>query len=94
MGEDVVRGAGDRDRATDRGGKLTYHGPGQLVGYPIVAVEDVLAYVRTLERAMVAALAEQGVVGPRAAPTRAGLHRRVGRGPQDRVDRRARASRE
>ncbi len=45
----------------DRGGKLTYHGPGQLVGYGILAVDDVLAYVRTLERAMVAALAEEGI---------------------------------
>ncbi len=45
----------------DRGGKLTYHGPGQLVGYGILAVDDVLAYVRTLERAMVRALAEEGI---------------------------------
>ena len=46
---------------TDRGGKVTYHGPGQLVGYPIVRVDDVVAYVRLLERAIVAALAEEGV---------------------------------
>ncbi len=46
---------------TDRGGKVTYHGPGQLVGYPIIGVDDVLAYVRLLERALVAALAEEGV---------------------------------
>ena len=46
---------------TDRGGKLTYHGPGQLVGYPIVRVDDVLDYVRTLERALVVCLAEEGV---------------------------------
>ena len=45
----------------NRGGKLTYHGPGQLVGYPIVAVSDVVAYVRRLEQALVTALAEQGV---------------------------------
>jgi lipoyl(octanoyl) transferase len=45
----------------DRGGKVTYHGPGQLVGYPIVAVDDVVAYVRLLERAIVRALAEEGV---------------------------------
>ena len=42
---------------TDRGGQVTYHGPGQLVGYPIVAIEDVLEYVRTLERAVIEALA-------------------------------------
>lgn len=52
---------------TDRGGKVTYHGPGQLVGYPIARVDDVVAYVRTLERAIVAALAEEGVVA-RARP--------------------------
>jgi lipoyl(octanoyl) transferase len=46
---------------TDRGGKVTYHGPGQLVGYPIVSVTDVVAYVRMLERSLIAALAELGV---------------------------------
>jgi lipoyl(octanoyl) transferase len=46
---------------TDRGGKITFHNPGQLVGYPIVAVNDVVAYVRLLERAIVAALREEGL---------------------------------
>ena len=46
---------------TDRGGRLTYHGPGQLVGYPIMRVTDVIAYVRALERAMITALGEVGV---------------------------------
>jgi lipoyl(octanoyl) transferase len=46
---------------TDRGGLVTYHGPGQLVGYPIVRVDDVVGYVRTLENALVATLAEEGV---------------------------------
>jgi lipoyl(octanoyl) transferase len=45
----------------DRGGKLTYHGPGQLIGYPIMRTDDVLAFVRTMERAIVAALAAAGV---------------------------------
>ena len=46
---------------TDRGGKLTYHGPGQLVGYPIMRVTDVIAYVRGMERAIIAALATEGI---------------------------------
>ncbi|MGA2927331.1 MAG: lipoyl(octanoyl) transferase LipB [Solirubrobacteraceae bacterium] len=46
---------------TDRGGKITFHAPGQLVGYPILRVDDVVAYVRTLETALVAALADEGL---------------------------------
>jgi lipoate-protein ligase B len=46
---------------TDRGGRVTYHGPGQLVGYPIMAVEDVGAHLRTIEAAIVAALGQAGV---------------------------------
>jgi lipoyl(octanoyl) transferase len=45
----------------DRGGYITYHGPGQLVGYPIVWIEDVIGYLRTVEDALVAALADVGV---------------------------------
>jgi lipoyl(octanoyl) transferase len=45
----------------DRGGKVTYHGPGQLVGYPIMRVGDVIAFVRTMEDALVAALAREGI---------------------------------
>jgi len=44
-----------------RGGQLTYHGPGQLVGYPIVRIEDTVAYLRTLEQALIAALGDEGV---------------------------------
>ncbi len=58
---------------TDRGGKVTYHGPGQLVGYPIVRVEDVVAYVRLLERTLVEALSRIGV-SARARDAR-GVHR-------------------
>ena len=46
---------------TDRGGRVTYHGPGQLVGYPIMHVEDVLEHLRTIESSLVAALGEAGV---------------------------------
>jgi lipoate-protein ligase B len=68
MGEDWYRMQGIEIVPTDRGGKVTYHGPGQLVGYPIVRVDDVLAYVRTLERALVSALHQEGIAGARARP--------------------------
>jgi lipoyl(octanoyl) transferase len=45
---------------TDRGGKLTYHGPGQLVGYPIMHVPNVRAFVETMQAALVTALTEAG----------------------------------
>jgi len=53
---------------TDRGGKLTYHGPGQLVGYPIMHVPNVRAFVENIEAALITALREAGV----AAATREG----------------------
>ena len=63
MGETWYRMQGIEVAQSDRGGKVTYHGPGQLVGYPIVATEDVVDHVRTLERIVMAALAELGVEG-------------------------------
>ena len=47
--------------ATDRGGRITYHGPGQLVGYPIMSAPDVIEHLRRMERAIAAALGELGV---------------------------------
>ncbi len=52
----------------DRGGKITWHGPGQLVGYPIVRLAepvDVVAHVRRLEHLLIDALREHGVEGYR-----------------------------
>jgi len=52
----------------DRGGKITWHGPGQLVGYPIVKLAeplDVVAYVRRLEALIIDVLAEYGIQGER-----------------------------
>jgi lipoyl(octanoyl) transferase len=54
----------------DRGGKITWHGPGQLTGYPIVKLRqpvDVVAYVRALEEALIRACAEFGVTAVRVA---------------------------
>jgi lipoyl(octanoyl) transferase len=45
----------------DRGGQLTYHGPGQLVGYPIMQIDDVIAHLRRTEAALIAALADEGL---------------------------------
>jgi lipoyl(octanoyl) transferase len=54
----------------DRGGKITWHGPGQLVGYPILKLAqpvDVLAYVRAIESMLIDACAEVGVTGMQVA---------------------------
>ncbi len=46
---------------TPRGGRVTYHGPGQLVGYAIMRTDDVVEHVRAMERSIVTALAEHGI---------------------------------
>jgi lipoyl(octanoyl) transferase len=67
--EDVLRRAGISFFATDRGGDITYHGPGQLVGYPIFDLRewkrDVVAYVRTVEQALIDTIGEFGIAGGR-----------------------------
>ncbi len=52
----------------DRGGKITWHGPGQLVGYPILALDepiDVIAYVRSVEEALIRTCADVGLATTR-----------------------------
>jgi lipoyl(octanoyl) transferase len=65
MGEDWYRMQGIEIAETDRGGGVTYHGPGQLVGYPIVSLraygDDVRGYVARMERMMIASLGDAGV---------------------------------
>lgn len=69
---------------TNRGGDITYHGPGQLVGYPILNLaeirRDVGWYVRTLEEAVIRATAEFGVVSKRVSG-RTGVWVDVAAGP-------------
>ena len=73
LGEEWCRAQGIDVVRTRRGGKLTYHGPGQLVGYPIMRVSSVPEYILTMEKALVAALADAGV----QAGTKLG-HKHVG----------------
>ena len=61
LGESFYAAQGIDVVEVDRGGLVTYHGPGQLVGYPIVRIGDVIGYLRTLERAIVAALQREGL---------------------------------
>jgi lipoyl(octanoyl) transferase len=61
LSEDFYRSRSIEIVPTDRGGRVTYHGLGQLVGYPIVGVSDVLAHLRRIEAAIVAALAQDGI---------------------------------
>ena len=76
---------------TDRGGETTYHGPGQLVGYPIVNLRrwggGVRKYVQTLEQVLIRTLSEFGY---HRRPQRRQAHRRLGRRCEDCGHRRAR----
>ena len=66
----------------DRGGKITWHGPGQLVGYPIVKLKnstDVVGFVRELETALISVCAEFGIKADRYCE-RSGVWVRDGKG--------------
>ena len=93
FGEDYYATQGIEIVDVDRGGKVTYHGPGQLVAYPIVAITDVMAFVSQLEQVMVDALRDGGCRGPWSRHRWPRLHRRLGRRAQDRLDRPARLPR-
>jgi lipoyl(octanoyl) transferase len=74
--ESVLRQKGVEFFETSRGGDITYHGPGQIVGYPILNLgairRDVLWYVRTLEEAMIRATADLGIAA-RREPGKTGI---------------------
>ena len=65
----TLRDKGIEIAETDRGGDVTYHGPGQLVGYPVVALEpgrrDIRRYVNDLEEVLILTLADFGIRGER-----------------------------
>ncbi len=69
--ENVLRQKGVEFHSTDRGGDVTYHGPGQLVGYPILDLaairRDVGWYVRSLEEIMIRATSDFGLAAARIA---------------------------
>ena len=72
----------------DRGGKITWHGPGQLVGYPIVALPDpvdVVAHVRRLEQALMTVCADAGVATAQVEGRSGVWVRADGRGPDRKV---------
>src|SRR5712675_992748 len=79
--ESVLRQKGVEFFETSRGGDITYHGPGQIVGYPILNLgairRDVVWYVRKLEEAMIRATAEFGIAAERI-PGKTGIWVRAG----------------
>ncbi len=95
MGVEWYEMQGIEVRDTDRGGRVTYHGPGQLVAYPIVSLrpygDDVHEYVRRLEQVAISALAHHGVeattiegltgVWTAGEPPGSSAHRRDGNAP-------------
>jgi lipoyl(octanoyl) transferase len=74
--QEMLERAGIAFHATDRGGDITYHGPGQIVGYPIIDLRewkrDVVGYVRTMEQVIIDALADFGL-GAGRVPTMTGV---------------------
>jgi lipoyl(octanoyl) transferase len=87
---EILERAGIGFAETDRGGDVTYHGPGQLVGYPIFDLRewkrDVVAFVRGLEQAIIHALARFEIAGTRdPSATGVWVENRRGGGPPAKI---------
>jgi lipoyl(octanoyl) transferase len=70
VNQDILRERGATFYHINRGGDITYHGPGQIVGYPILDLEnfftDIHKYLRLLEQMVIDTLAEYGIAGERS----------------------------
>lgn len=86
--EEMLRRKGIELHYTDRGGDVTYHGPGQIVGYPVLDLRewkrDVGAYVRAIEQTIIDALAEFGIEAGRI-PKLTGVWTRDAQGEQAKI---------
>ncbi|MGH2555435.1 MAG: lipoyl(octanoyl) transferase LipB [Actinomycetota bacterium] len=74
--EEAMRAAGAEFHLVDRGGSVTFHGPGQLVGYPLVDLgpgRDVVGYVRRLEEVIIRAGEDAGLTGLSRNPANSGV---------------------
>ena len=73
-GDEILARVGIAFHQTDRGGDVTYHGPGQMVGYPILDLRewkrDVGAYVRALEEVLIDTLADSALAAGRVQNAR------------------------
>ena len=72
----------------DRGGRITWHGPGQLVGYPLVRLADpidVVQYVRLLEQVLIAACSDLGLPGAGRVAGRSGVWLRADHRPERKI---------
>ncbi len=68
--EEKLQAFGVQFIPTDRGGDITYHGPGQIVGYPVIDLDnfgiDIIEYIRRLEEVIIRVLADYGIRGERS----------------------------